>query len=88
MIIKDIYKNLIVQNENWEIYLLINIFLLNSRLQKILLKFFFSFSVNNFSNAYVAIIIYDKISTSSVILLHYIFHSNILVSTKILLMLP
>ena len=40
MIIKDIYKNLIVQNEKWEIYFLPNNFLLHC-LQNILLKLFF-----------------------------------------------
>jgi len=88
MIPWDICKNWIVQNENWEIYLLSNTALLCSCLRSLPLNWFWKlFCMIKVPNVYVFMKIYDRISTSSVIVSHYIFHSNILVFTKILLIL-
>jgi hypothetical protein len=91
----DIYKNWKVQNknwnvqyENWEKLLLPNTILLHSCLYNHVLKLFSKlFCMTKTTNVYDFMIIYGRISTSSVIGLYYNFQSNILVFTTILLIL-
>jgi hypothetical protein len=88
MITRSICKNWILQNEFWERYLLFKTFLLHSCLHNLPLNLFSKlFCMTKTTNMYIIMNIYDRISTSSVIVLHYTFPSYILVFTKTLLIL-